>query len=235
MRAAMQSTQRTAAKNHPGAVNASSSLAHPTALAPRNGFFDRRYECTTKDLDDIEDEQDFAFMRGDEILSEDGEPVPPKTVTLAMKNLTDMHIHWLSKYLAEQDSGEGCTKLWLNDNKITEDGAEDLAKALERNKTLEELYLHYTDIGDKGLEFLLNALAPGKNATLRRLECGCCGITQVGANLVKDRLGKKKISGSLEHIGLFGNDDSIDDDLHEINLQLRDNRKAAGRSSRSFR
>ena len=34
-------------------------LSYPTALAPQNGFYDRRYTCDTKDLEEIEDEDGF--------------------------------------------------------------------------------------------------------------------------------------------------------------------------------
>jgi len=67
-----------------------------------------------------------------------------------------------SERRAEEERGQppkagprGCKRLYLNDNEITGVGIRYIADALKRNRTLEELYLHYTDIGDDGLRELL--------------------------------------------------------------------------------
>jgi len=111
-------------------------------------------------------------------------------------------------------------KLYLGDNNITHEGIQHLAAALRNNGTLEELYLQYTAIGDAGLQHLLEMLP--HNQTLRRLECGCCGITSQGAQEVVKVL-RRKENSTLEILGLFGNDDEIDDDLPEIYALLAEN------------
>ena len=62
--------------------------------------------------------------------------------------------------------GQGLKQLYLNDNYITDKGAAFLAEALSRNSTVEELYLQYTSIGDRGLQHFLETMLP-KNKTLR--------------------------------------------------------------------
>lgn len=82
---------------------------------------------------------------------------------------------------------------------------------------MEELYLHYTAIGDKGLQYLLDMLS--KNQTVRHLECGRCGITEKGAEEVIKAFspgGYASRNQTLQVLGLFGNADEIDDDLPKI-------------------
>lgn len=82
---------------------------------------------------------------------------------------------------------------------------------------VEELYLQYTAIGDRGLQHLLDMLSV--NQTLRRLDCGCCGITEKGAQEVIKAFGPGGYAArnqSLQSLGLFGNDDGIEDDLPQI-------------------
>ena len=86
---------------------------------------------------------------------------------IAPRRLTDLHCEWIANYLDEtslrygdqikklreaEDGPFGVRQLWLNDNPITEAGIMFIADALKNNQTLEELYLHYTAIGDKGLQ-----------------------------------------------------------------------------------
>ena len=61
---------------------------------------------------------------------------------------------------------------------------------------------------------------PGyKNNTLKKLELGNCGITEKGALAVLKAFNKGGVcakNNTLEHLGLFANDDSIDDNLPAI-------------------
>lgn len=82
---------------------------------------------------------------------------------------------------------------------------------------VEELFLQYTAMGDKGLQHLLDMLS--LNQTIRRLDCGRCGITEKGAQEVLKAFrpgGYAARNNTLQSIGLFGNDDEIEDDLPSI-------------------
>ena len=121
-----------------------------------------------------------------------------------------------------------CKSLWLNDNKIRHDGAKSLSKALMQNKTLTALYLNYNNIGDLGLQHLLTALK--SNDTLLKLELGACSIGELedgeknnAATMVMAALNSNK---KIEHIGLFGNHDNMEDDLPKIYKELEPRRDA---------
>merc|ERR1712008_248900 len=124
--------------------------------------------------------------------------------TLAFKGVNDDHCKVIAKFLI--DPRCRCKQLWLNDNKIRHEGAEYLSRALVQNTTLIALYLNYNGIGDLGLQHLLGALK--QNKTLLKLELGACCIGALEE--------KKKI----EHIGLFGNHDNMEDDLPKIYKEL---------------
>ncbi|CAM4841326.1 unnamed protein product [Rotaria magnacalcarata] len=62
------------------------------------------------------------------------------------------------------------THLGLNENKITDNGAQQLAEALKTNKTLTHLYLHQNQIKDAGAQSLGEALKT--NQTLKVLYIG---------------------------------------------------------------
>jgi len=201
------------------------SKIHCSPMAPRNGFYDQRYVCATLPMAEIDEEADFEFLLG----SEEEGIKPPARVTFAMKGLQDLHVQWISNFLDEanpehgqaiksnREQGYGVRVLYLNDNNITDEGIMYLADALKTNSTLEELYLQYTAIGDKGLQHLLEMLA--KNKTLRRLDCGRCGISGKGAQEVLKAFGPGGYAAgnqTLELLGLFGNEDEIEDDLPQI-------------------
>ena len=70
------------------------------------------------------------------------------------------------------------------------------------------------------------------NKTLKKLELGCTGITEAGAKAIVKAFSKGGVASknsTLEHMGLFSNDDSIDDNLPEIydllEKESRDKRK----------
>merc|ERR1711935_1024173 len=126
----------------------------------------------------------------------------------------------------------GCKSLWLNDNKIRHDGAKFLSTALKQNKTLTALYLNYNNIGDLGLQHLLGALK--NNTTLLKLEVGACSIGEMeegekgnqvnnAASMVMKALTDNT---KIEHIGLFGNHDNMEDDLPKIYKKLEPRRDA---------
>ena len=67
--------------------------------------------------------------------------------------------------------------------------------------------------------------APKQNSTLRVLECGCCGIKEDAVAKVKAAL---PLCKGLKHLGLFGNDDAIDDDLPSIRHALLNGKGSSG-------
>jgi len=225
---------------HPSARNTGIAYSGVRAqpLAPRNGFYDERYVCQTKPADNMDEDADFEFMKG----AEDDGIVPPERVTFAFKAVQDYTVEMIARFLDEtnQDHGDTIKKwrtqekgvkcLWLNDNPITHQGVAFLAAALQNNFVLEELYLHYTNCNDVGLDHLLEMLA--KNKSLKKLELGASGITEKGAKAIIKAFskgGRCAKNSTLEHLGLFGNADSIDDDLPAIadlmEKESRDKRK----------
>jgi hypothetical protein len=70
-----------------------------------------------------------------------------------------------------------------------------------------------------------------QNTTLKKLELGACGITEKGVKAVIKAFEKGGAcckNNTLEHLGLFGNDDSTVDDLPAITDLL----EPAGRKKR---
>ena len=70
-----------------------------------------------------------------------------------------------------------------------------------------------------------------QNTTLKKLELGATGITEKGVKAVLKAFEKGGASfknNTLEHLGLFGNDDSTVDDLPAITDLLEE----AGRKKR---
>lgn len=172
MEKSMNDTRRSMALAHPGAANANVDYEHINPLNPKNGFYDRRYVCESRAMADLDDEDDFSELFSDAAAHS-------KQISLALKNISDRQCEYIAQQLqADYD----VQRLWLNDNPITAVGIAHIADALKGNKKLHELYLHYTDIKDEGLNLLLEMF--GQNSSLRRVECGSCGITQVGANNV---------------------------------------------------
>ncbi len=225
---------------HPSARNTGAhySTLRAQPLAPQNGFYDERYVCATRPADNMDEDTDFEFMKG----SEDDGIVPPERVTFAFKGVQDYTVEMIARYLDEtnqdhgdtikrwRQAGKGVKKLFLNDNPITDAGVAFLAAALTNNSTLEELYLHYTNCNDVGVGHLLEML--GKNKALKKLELGASGITEKGAKAIIKAFSKGgpcQKNSTLEHLGLFGNADSIDDDLPTIadlmEKESRDQRK----------
>jgi hypothetical protein len=227
---------RWASNDNPSVRNAGErySQTRATPLAPRDGFYNERYRCETLRADEIDEERDFEFLIGNELEG----IAPPDRVCLTMKGIEDSTVEMLSRFLDEtstrygdqikawreykdpktgEPSPKGVKFLYLNDNNITDAGAAYLADALKNNQTVEELYLQYTNINDKGLQHFLDMLKVNK--TLKKLELGACGITEKGAkNIIKafEKGGVANKNTTLEHLGLFSNDDSIDDDLPQI-------------------
>ena len=81
--------------------------------------------------------------------------------------------------------------------------AKALAGALKENSSLKELYLHYTSIGSDGFKQLLEGCA--KNSTLKKLECGKCGIDEKALDAIDAFCRARSSEKTLQHIGLFGN------------------------------
>ena len=219
--------QRWNSNDNPSVRNAGETYSQmrATPLAPRDGWYNEKYRCATLRMEEIDEERDFEFIIGNELEGE----APPERVCLAFKGLEDGMIEMLARFLDEtstrygdqikawREKGLGVKYLYLNDNPITDAGAAYLADALKNNQTVEELYLQYTNVNDKGLVHLLEMLKANK--TLKKLELGCTGISEAGGKLVKkafERGGVAEKNSTLEHLGLFSNDDALDDDLPEI-------------------
>ena len=216
--------------DNPSIKNAGEQYAQlrATCLAPRDGWYSERFRCETRPAVELDEERAFEFLIGDKL---EGIP-PPTRVCLSFKGLEDGMIEMLSRFLDETstrygdqikawreefDPPRGCKYLYLNDNPITDAGAAYLADALKNNKTIEELYLQYTNIGDAGLQHFLEMLKD--NTTLKKLELGCTGITEAGAKTIIRSFSRGGVSATnttLEHLGLFSNDDNMDDDLPQI-------------------
>lgn len=195
-----------------------------TPLAPVNGFYDQRHVCETASAAALkfESELERLFLGSEddaELERERGYGRVPR-VTLAMKGLTDNHCREIAKHLKSKDPPCKVEQLWLNDNPgITAEGAKALAGALKENSSLKELYLHYTSIGSDGFKQLLEGCA--KNSTLKKLECGKCGIDEKALDAIDAFCRARSSEKTLQHIGLFGNADALDDDLPTIATQLR--------------
>ena len=97
-----------------------------------------------------------------------------------------------------------------------------IGSALAKNTTLEELYLHYTAIGDQGLDHLVEMLKTNK--ALKKLECGNCGISSAGAARVIAML-KQGVNSTIIHFGLFGNADDMSDEVATINELVLKNKQ----------
>ena len=157
---------------HPSARNTGAKYAAIRAqpLAPRDGFYDERYRCETKGQDEIDEESDFEFLIGSSL---DG-IVPPTQVTFAFKGVQDHTVEMIARFLdetslrygdtikawREEDPPQGVKRLFLNDNPITDAGAAFLADALKNNHTIEEVYLNYTFVNDKGLQVCCGLSTP---------------------------------------------------------------------------
>jgi len=184
-------------------------------LAPKHGFYDERYRCATMAAIDMGDDDDI-----EKLFCGDEEEQASERLTLAFKGVNDDHCKVIAKFLI--DPRCRCKQLWLNDNKIRHEGAEHLSRALVQNTTLIALYLNYNGIGDLGLQHLLGALK--QNKTLLKLELGACCIGELeeknennAAQMVLEALKENK---KIEHIGLFGNHDNMEDDLPRIYKEL---------------
>ena len=214
--------------DNPSVKNAGELYAKMRAgpKAPLNGWYDERHRCETLRMDEIDEERDFEFILGNRL-----EGIgPPDRVCLSFKGLEDQMIEMLARFLDEtstrygdqikawrEEGNFGCKFLYLNDNPITDAGAAYLADALKNNHTVKELYLQYTNVGDKGVAHFLEMLKV--NTTLQKLELGCTGITEQGGKAIIKAFSPGGVAvpnKTLEHLGLFSNDDAMDDDLPTI-------------------
>jgi len=232
--------QRWNANDNPSVKNAGEKYSQFRAmpLAPRDGWYTEKFRCATLRADQIDEERDFEFIIGNRL---EGIP-PPERVCLAFKAIEDGYVEMLSRFLDEtstrygdqikawREQGMGVKYLYLNDNPITDAGAAYLADALKNNQTVTELYLQYTNVNDKGVAHFMEMLKT--NTTLKKLELGCTGISEQGGKAIIrafERNGPAAKNSTLEHLGLFSNDDAMDDDLPQIydllEKESRDRRK----------
>ena len=216
----MLDTAKSSEKAHPMAYNGGRAWPGAAPLAPKNGFYDERYLCQTKSKEEVGDDDEMEEL----FAGLDGQGGPTK-ISLAFKHVDDNACVLIARELKKK--GCNCKQLWLNDNKITHKGAKELADALGKNENLTELYLNYNNIGDAGLKHLMGAL---KSSQLKKLELGCCKLGENESKSKENEAAKVvklaiTASSTIEHIGLFGNDPKMDDDLPEIYEKLAENRK----------
>jgi Ran GTPase-activating protein (RanGAP) involved in mRNA processing and transport len=109
-------------------------------------------------------------------------------------------------------------ELWLSINKIGDKGVEEIAKALYTNTSIQKLELSGNNIGDKGAEEIAKALS--KNTSLQKLYLSFNNIGDKGAELIAKGLSKNTF---LQNLNLYGiSDSSLDkiDTLLERNYKL---------------
>jgi Ran GTPase-activating protein (RanGAP) involved in mRNA processing and transport len=94
--------------------------------------------------------------------------------------------------------GKKCKTLVLHHNKITKEGAFKLAEALKNNTSLEKLNLGYNNIGDTGVEYIVDALLKS-NKTLLKLHLQSNLITEKGTEHLAKML---TMNRSIRHLGL---------------------------------
>lgn len=99
-----------------------------------------------------------------------------------------------------------CTELWLNNSRITSQGALILSNGLFNNSTLKKLYLNDNSIHDRGVYTLCRALSIN-NITLKELYLARNDITSKGAQYLADMLNTNR---TLTILSLYGN--RIDDE-----------------------
>jgi hypothetical protein len=79
------------------------------------------------------------------------------------------------------------TKLDLTTNNVGKEGALSISFLLQCNRTLSELILFRTNLGDDGVKDIMSTLA-SKNHTLTHLDLTWNGITDVGATAIGETL-----------------------------------------------
>jgi Ran GTPase-activating protein (RanGAP) involved in mRNA processing and transport len=105
-------------------------------------------------------------------------------VNLEKQNLTDEDMEIVVK---EAIINKQCKKLELGCNKITSVGASIIAKALNRNATLDILYLNKNHLSDKGIYTLATTLSLN-NSKLSFLGLQDTGITDEGVKYIAEML-----------------------------------------------
>ena len=116
---------------------------------------------------------------------------------LEENHLTD--VEPLCELLAAGSNRTALTVLDLGANRIDNQGAEQLARALQTNTTLSELYLNNNMIGEKGAQALLDTLM-GPNKTLSVLDLGGNNISnELHAKLDSVSQLQQKQTGWVKH------------------------------------
>mmetsp|Transcript_4351 Transcript_4351/g.14280 ORF Transcript_4351/g.14280 Transcript_4351/m.14280 type:complete len:370 (+) Transcript_4351:31-1140(+) len=256
----MNEVKRSSRKAHPGAQNTGEYVDGrgrrlASALAPMDGWYDRRYVAATAPAADLDECEDFRRMFHPDLY--DASVSKPTRVSLSMKGiLDDPHCRWIAEQLDEKETTaplHGGDVGWRDklekDNEIAR--KEGAAGVAARKPGCRRLYLNDNPITGEGIEYLADALRRNKtleelylhytdvgdaglkhlltmlteNRTLRRLELGGCGIRQGGADMLKTFFTQGGKS-NLEHLGLLGNDDEVIDDLADIYRALQSNAEA---------
>eukprot|EP00062_Callorhinchus_milii_P026714 gi/632989153/ref/XP_007883495.1/ PREDICTED: NACHT, LRR and PYD domains-containing protein 3-like [Callorhinchus milii] len=111
-------------------------------------------------------------------------------------------------------------RLWLRDNRLTDDCTEDLVSALSTNHSLTELYLDNNNLGDSGMKRLSGALRK-QECKLQKLELGHNNLT---AKCTEDLASALSKNCSLTELHLHNNK-LADSGVKRLFVALRDSGK----------
>jgi Ran GTPase-activating protein (RanGAP) involved in mRNA processing and transport len=123
----------------------------------------QKRQCTSLDLHDNEITSEGISILASTLTNN----VKLHTLYLHGNRLFDKGIYELTQVLTSNN--QTLQVLGLNSIGLTDTGAEDLAAMLQKNHTLIRLQLQANEIGDRGVQYLADALAK-YNTTLEQLE-----------------------------------------------------------------
>jgi hypothetical protein len=122
----------------------------------------------------------------------------PSSLNLSQEQVIDQDIPII---IQQAIINKQCTILDLTGNEITSEGADLLADTLNKNSTLQELFLYNNRLGDKGVRSIAFELSIN-NSTLKKLHLGFNDITDDGAQHLAQML---KTNRTLTHLWLEQN------------------------------
>ena len=137
-------------------------------------------------------------------------------VTLRKQNLTDDDMGIVVREAVIRNQ---CREIDLSFNKMTSVGASIIAKALENNATLDELYLGDNRFGDMGVHVIAKALSLN-NSKLRLLNIQDVGITDEGTKYIAEML---KVNTTLAYLVISYNEISDSGVQRLANILTHDN------------
>jgi hypothetical protein len=145
----------------------------------------------------------------DDILIRLADSLPPTLTDFRLESIgSAVTVHGMNACLKKIVGCPHLVNLNLEFNNIDDDGAKQIAYALEVNDSLEELILSYNNISDDGVKQITYALKD--NHSLKTLILNHNKISYDGAKMIADGL---NVNHSLESLYLYNN--SIDADGKE--------------------